>query len=84
MRNTSKVTTYIPDATLTPAPVRTTTDLQSGDRINRARPTKSVIAFMFGGSDRSERDCSLEEFFIGKGTELLIIFVSLAWGGGVR
>jgi len=38
--------THIPEATLTPAPVSMTTDLHSGDRMNRPRPTKSVMAFM--------------------------------------
>jgi len=40
------IMSYIPDATLTPAPVSMITDLHSGDRTYRARPTKSAIAFI--------------------------------------
>lgn len=39
--------TYIPDATLIPAPVNITTDLHSGERMNLPSVARSLI-FMIG------------------------------------
>lgn len=39
--------THIPEATLTPAPVRMTMDLQSGERMNLARLARSVTDLIF-------------------------------------
>ena len=40
------IMSHIPEATLTPAPVRITTLWQSEERMNRAKLAKSVTAFM--------------------------------------